>query len=221
LVMANASYYPQYYVQLAVPLSVLCGALLKRQVGASIQSPLARERGSRLPVGMLLGVGVLLLGLLSGAGWRQVTEIRDLLAYSNPTYYNVADYLRRSSAPEAKILAFEPNYAFLASRPLAGAQPDRFLVDSYGEMLYVNLGIEQRSMWSLVPGIIGGKKGALQTTFWGEAAQAQALAAFEQADYVVMDGRARYQLEPRTLAAMQTRSIEVIEVGVATLRRRQ
>ena len=221
LIMANASYYPQYYVQLAMPLSVLCGVLFARHIGAGIWPRLAQERGARWPVGMALVMAVLLLGLFRGQAARQCTGIRDLLAYSNPTYYNVAAYLRRTSAPGVRVLAFEPNYAFLASRPLSGAQPERFLVDSYGEMLYINLGIEQRALWDLLQAMLTEKKDALQPTFWGEAAQKQALSAFEQADYVVVDGRARYQLEPQTLAAMQTRSAEVYEAGVATLRKRQ
>ena len=221
LIMANSSYYPQYYVQWAVPLSLLCGALFDRRAWACIWPRVTQGRDLHWPVGAALGAGVLLFGLLSGEALRQPAGIWDLLAHSDPTYYNVADYLRRNSAPEARVLAFEPNYAFLASRPLAGARPGGFLVDSYGEMLYVNLGIEQRPLLDLMKAMLVGKKDGLQPTFWGRTAQEQTLSAFEQADYVVVDGRARYQLEPQTLAAIQARSADVFAAGVATLRRRQ
>ncbi len=221
LILANSSYYPQYYVQWAVPLSLLCGVLFEHRVGACLWPQMAQWRDSGRRVGAALVAGVLLFGLLSGEALRQCTGIGNLLARSDPTYYNMADYLRRNSAPQARVLSFEPNYAFLASRPLAGTQPGRFLVDSYGEMLYVNLGIGQRSLLDLVRAMLAGKKEGLQPTFWGRLAQEQVLSAFEQADYVIVDGRARYQLEPQTLAVIQARSADVFEAGVATLRRRQ
>jgi hypothetical protein len=143
------------------------------------------------------------------------------LGETSPVYTEVADYLSRNSAAGAKILVFEPNYTFLASRPPAGARPGHFLVDSYGEMLYENLEIPGRSLVALMKGVLAGQESELQSTFWRTPAQEQVLAAFDQAQYVVVDGRARYQLQPQTLAAIQARSTEVFVSGPASLRERR
>jgi len=61
----------------------------------------------------------------------------------------------------------------------------------------------------------------LQPTFWRSPAQEAVLTAFERADYVVIDGRARYQLQPQTLTMIQSRSAEVFAFGVASVRKKE
>jgi len=221
LIMANGSYYPQYYVQLAVPLCVLGGGLLDARLWPGAQQQSGGRSTRWLAVGRAVLLLVLLAGLTSGQLLQQPAQIATLLSQTNSTYVDVADQIRRNSVADAKVLVFEPNYAFLASRPPAGAQVGHFLVDSYGEMLYVNLGIAERPVLELARSVLTAKKGQLQATFWGASAQQQALTAFEQAAFVVVDGRARYQLQPQTLAAIQARSEEVFASGVASLRQRR
>jgi hypothetical protein len=220
LILANSSYYPQYYVQLAVPLCLLAGALFARESDVRLGFLRTADGGVILPVGMLTAAAVLVVGLVSGGLLSQPAGLVEVTQHRDSTYTEVASYIQRNSHPAERVLAFEPNYAFLASRPLSGANSERFLVDSYGEMLYVNMGIQERSLSSLTRAMLGAKKAKLQSTFWQRAAQDQVLAAFRQAEYVVIDGRARYQLEPRTLVTIQEQSSEVLSVGVATLRKR-
>jgi len=220
LILSNRSYYPQYYVQLAVPLCLLAGAMFTRQSAVTLRFLRAADGGLKLPAGVLIVAVVAVASLASGQVLSQPKGVAEVIQHRDSTYADVASYIRRNSLPSARVLAFEPNYAFLASRPLSGTSGNRFLVDSYGEMLYVNMEIEKRSLASLARSVLSAGKRELQPTFWAQAAQDQVLEAFRGAEYVVIDGRARYQLEPHTLAEIQARSSEVFSVGVATLRKR-
>jgi len=216
LILANGSYYPQYYVQLAVPLCILGGSLLNSRV------PVLPPRCQFMrAIGAVVLIVMLWVGLANGQLRRQTDNILGTLTATDSTYTDVANYIRDHSAPDACVLVFEPNYVFLASRAPSGAATGRFLLDSYGEMLYVNLGIAERPWYELLRALVTGKKSSLQSTFWAQPAQEQVLAAFERADYVVIDGRARYQLQPQTLATIQARSSEEFSSGVATLRKRR
>jgi hypothetical protein len=221
LIVFNKSYWPQYYVQLAVALSLLGGGLLDERIWPLWSFRGAAGHTQRLTLGSLTLLAILFIGL---AGWpiaKQWMDTVGTLRETSPVYTEVADYLSRNSAGGAKILVFEPNYTFLASRPPAGARPGHFLVDSYGEMLYENLEIQGRSLVALVKGVLAGQQSDLQSTFWRTPAQEQVLAVFDQAQYVVVDGRARYQLQPQTLAAIQARSTEIFVSGPASLRERR
>jgi len=218
LIVFNSSYWPQYYVQLAVALSLLGGGLLDVRVWPAWSFGGAAGRFRSLTLGRLALLTILLIGLGGGAVVKQCTDTVRMLGETSPAYTEIAEYLTRNSSAGTKVLVFEPNYTFLASRVPAGAQPGRFLIDSYGEMLYVNLGIQGRSLLALAKAVFTNQKGELQRTFWGAQAQEQVLAAFDQAQYVIVDGRARYQLQPQTLAAIQARSTEVFVAGPASLR---
>jgi hypothetical protein len=220
LIMVNGSYWPQYYVQLAVPLSVLGGGLLDARVRSSLL--LGRVKSSRnLVLRSPVLIAILAVGLITGQIGAQYADTMAMIDQVSPVYVQVADYLRRGTSPEDTILVFEPNYTFLSSRPPAGWQPGHFLVDSYGEMLYANLGIGESSLLSLMRDVLSGTRRELQATFWRAPAQEQLLVAFDRAEYVVIDGRARYQLEPRTLGTITMGSAEVFATGPASVRRRR
>ncbi len=214
LIVANSSYYPQYYVQWAVPLCLLGGGLLDCRLW-TIRSD--RKWFRSLTVGRLVLTAAVVLGLLGGQIAGQYKAIEQAIAGVESTYVRVADYIRQHSSADALILAFEPNYTFLSSRAPAGAGPGRFFVDSYGEMLYVNLGIENRSLSDLVKAMLRDKP-QLQPTFWRESGQHDVLSALDRAAYVIIDGRARYQLSPQILATVRERSEEAFSFGVATVR---
>ncbi|MGC8787268.1 MAG: phospholipid carrier-dependent glycosyltransferase, partial [Anaerolineae bacterium] len=216
LIFFTSSYWPQYYVQLAVPLALLAGGLLDIQ---------AWENGVRWRIStpniLRFLAAFLLIGLLSGRIAGQWTNVIRMLDAADSTYLEIARFLSENTESQSVVLAFEPNYTFLASRPLAGAQPGHFLVDSYGEMLYVNLGIREKSLPALLNAVLSGRRERLQEVFWRSPAQQQALAAFERADYVIIDGRARYQLEPQILKTIREQSTELFANSIASLRKKQ
>ena len=221
LIMANGSYWPQYYVQLAVPLSLLGGGLLEARLRFLWPRRGTAGRYGLMTVGVLALVMILGVGGAAGRIAHQLTDTARMLEQVSPVYADVAAYLRQNTDPKDAVLVFEPNYTFLSSRPLAGASPGTWFVDSYGEMLYGNLGIQERPLLALVGDVFAGTEGDLQETFWRAPAQDQVLAAFDRAEYVVVDGRARYQLAPQTLATIKARSTEEWAAGPASVRRRR
>jgi len=223
LIVANRSYFPQYYAQLAVPLSLLAGGLCDARISSILKAILTSERLPRLSgaAGWLPLLTATIIGLSSGALVRQYHDVVCLVAQTDATYVQVADALRQQSSPHAQVLAFEPNYTFLSSRRPAGEQATRFFVDTYGGMLYTNLGIESQPLSQLTRGALDSTRPELQATFWRQPAQHAALASFEQADFVVLDGRARYQLRPQTLLAIQAQSAQLFSFGIAGVRRRE
>lgn len=216
LIVANNSYWSQYYVQLAVPLSLLAGATLAwLQEHRSDKTVL----GAAAYAGPVALVAVLAWGLLGGSITRQWRDTVVMTGDKSPSYIQISEYLRQIPA-DAPVLVFEPNYSFLASRVPAGFRPGHWLIDSYGEMLYWNLDIEARSLGELAGAVLSRQPMGVQEVFWRRLAQERALQAFERAQYVIVDGRARYQLHPDTLSQIEERSERVIERGSATLRRR-
>ncbi|HUT15874.1 MAG TPA: glycosyltransferase family 39 protein [Anaerolineae bacterium] len=221
LITGHWAYWAQYYVQLAVPLSLLGGGLLDARIRPDWRCSRAASSSRRVTLGALALLVMLVAGWATGAIAHQCADMTRMLAQVSPVYTEIAAYLRQNAGPDDPILVFEPNYTFLASRPPAGEEPGRFFVDSYGGMLYTNLGIQERPLLVLVGDMLAGTRGDLQRTFWRAPAQEQVLAAFDRAEYVIVDGRARYQLAPQTLATIKARSTEVWAAGFASVRRRR
>ncbi len=213
LLLVNGSYWSQYYVQLVPPLSLLAGSL--------IGAPEVHPRGSRrwaTALGLVAASLVLGVGLVGGGAIAQTRATLKEIGQKSTAYTEIAEYLAQNTEPDTSILTFEPNYTFLSSRRLVGSAPGRWLVDSYGEMLYLNLGIGNMSVQELTAAVATGKRSSLQETFWRAPAQRQIEMAFERAEYVIVDGRARYQVQPPLLSRLEARSVEVLAAGVASLR---
>jgi 4-amino-4-deoxy-L-arabinose transferase-like glycosyltransferase len=222
LMVTNRSYYAQYYAQLAVPLSILAGGLVDARIAGFSTGRLGGFVPQHLAerAGQLVIVAVLFAGAIGGSLTGQAQGVVRVVTALEATYVRIADEVREHSEPSTRVLAFEPSYTFLASRPPSGARAERFLVDSYGEMLYLNLGVESLSPAQLLHRVLSGSGPELQATFWRRPAQEAVLAAFQRADLVVLDGRARYQLEPQTMSTLQEQSVDLASFGVAAVRRR-
>ncbi len=121
--------------------------------------------------------------------------------------------------PDDQVLAFEPNYTFLGSRQPASTEAGQYLVDSYGGMLYAGMGISDSALAELLIRLLRGKSSAeAQTVFWRQPAQEQIVQASAGCSFLVVDGRARYQVRPQVLTELQEQSQEVFTFGVAAVR---
>jgi len=107
---------------------------------------------------------------------------------------------------------------FLAAHPLAGAHEGNFFVDSYGEMLYQNLGLADKSVLDLVTKRSGQGRVLAADVFHQAPAQEHVLEMFSRAPYVVLDGRALKQLTPETLEYIQAHSQVLKSASGAELR---
>jgi hypothetical protein len=148
----------------------------------------------------------------------QAQGARRLLAFSKPAFGAVMRYLQTAEAPAGAVLATDPLYGMAAGRPLARGAARPYQADSYGGMLYRNLGLAEKSwaeVWRL-----RGRVTSTEAAFAGAPAQEDALAAFAAAEIVVVDSRARRQWTPATLVYIEGLSTAVMTVGDATVRRR-
>lgn len=207
---ASKTFYLYYYAQLAPPLALLAGALLHAAV------PGAGRRWPRATAVRVALVAVIIAGL---ALWRLPVQMQATLrevARTKTAYGELAGVLGSVTPPGAAVLALEPNYAFLASRPLARLPDGDFFVDTHAHMLYINLGIEQDAWPHLLQRLARRETGDEQALLWQQPAQDAVLGA--QAQYWITDRRARYLLAPQTLAALQGRGASMAEAADSELR---
>lgn len=222
LIIASRSYWGTYYPQLAVPLALLAGGTL-----AGVGEVL-REREGRL----LAAVGPLALALFVGWGIFfghfavQLDSTRIWLRFHKPAFAEVARYLAEHAAPADAVLATDPLYGMLASRPLARAGGAPYLADSYGGMLYQNMGLAEmgwediRELRRRLAKDPHGNGDLTTSIFHLPPAQKDVLGAFAEARYVVIDRRAERQWAPATLAYIRAHALPIMTIDDVTLYQR-
>ena len=223
LIVLSRSYWGTYYPQLAAPLALLAGGILVRNDGPATDW---RERALRqgVPIAILLAFSV--WGIGSGHFKVQYGATKVLLSFSKPAFGKIARYLDAHSDPGDMVLATDPLYGMLASRELARGDGRPYMPDSYGGMLYQNLGMADMTwaeMGSLKERIDSDPMDGDQLTtllFHQPPAQTDVLAAFERASYVIIDHRARRQWSPNVVQWIEARARPVLAVDdVALLER--
>jgi hypothetical protein len=198
----SRSFYGHYYIQLAAPLCLLGAgaALLSRLLPHRILWVGQREaKWTRLvPVALLILVA-LPLALVQ---WTRVNS-----RHENRVFEIVARYVTDAVPPGAPVLTTDEQFNFLAARP-----PSRngtgYLVDSYGHMIYLGLGLDTRDLGDLFGAALRGDHGGndAYAVLQRPAAQADFLNRAVQAPLIVIHDKGFPRLTPATLQAIETRS---------------
>lgn len=198
LLLSSRTYWATYFSQLAVPLALLGGSLLNEELDYNKTGFLERLLIDTYRLWPLLQGATLLILLFLGFPQLlcQFRSTKAALEQTKPAYMEIGSYIREYLPARAPILAFETNYTFLSSHPPAGARDGSFFIDSYGEMLYRNLGIPDKSVLELLRMWIHLERVGAQQVFHRQPAQSEVLTVFSHASYVVLDGRALKQLTP-------------------------
>lgn len=139
-VLTSRSFYEHYAAHLTLPLAVFAGAV-----------PAAVGRFWRVGgLGRGLGpaLGGLALAVLIPLGLVTVSD--DLRARPDRLYEIVGRYAGDAVQPEQGVFALDAQIPFRAARRPAREHRDRFVVDSYGMLLYHGLGIEGTPVLELV-----------------------------------------------------------------------
>jgi 4-amino-4-deoxy-L-arabinose transferase-like glycosyltransferase len=222
LLLTSRTYWATYFSQLAVPFAILAGLLLNQELDLRHVSPLGRWSPVLGRYRAALPAAVLIAVLLAGRARLRLQwdSTREALEQTKPTYVTMAEYITQRLPHDAPVLVFEPNYTFLTSHPPAGARDGSFFVDSYGEMLYRALGISDKSVPELVTLWRSQERLGAREVFHRAPAQAEVLAAFARAPFVVLDGRALKQLTPETSAYIRSHSTVLKSAYAADLRER-
>jgi hypothetical protein len=181
--LLSRSYYQHYASQLSPGLALLAGA----QVW-----PSWRGVGWR----RWLGGGLLGLWLLVAAS---LAVERVALPRPDAIFTIVAHYLSDAARPDQAVLPTDAQFAYLASRPLPQTEAG-YLVDSYGQLIFTGLGLEQAE---LVPSLIGLMQAqpavSVHEVMTRPAAQALLRRQMAAAELVVVHAVGRGRLSPETV----------------------
>jgi hypothetical protein len=191
--LLSRSFYPHYASQLMPGLALLGGGLA---AGLTPRSWPARAG--------ILGLGGALLAIA-------VVGLAPVVAPQPDRLYTVVGrYLSDALPPTAPALATDAQFNYLAARPLPSAR-GRFLVDSYGQLIYAGLGLDEGDLATAARA--AGARRAEATVYeimWRPEAQALLRDHMAAAEVVVVHdiGRGRLTEATRAWLAERYRLVE-------------
>lgn len=220
LIVISRSYWGTYYPQLAVPLAILAGGMLASRTGEVADW---RRRA--------LWRGAPILALAAFLAWgigydhlaTQYGSTRVWLNFKKPAFGVVARYLETHSNAGDPVLATDPLYGMLASRQLAHVDHWPYMADSYGSMLYAGLGLAEMSLSEMqdlrqeIETQSAADPDLVTALFHQPDVQADVLASFGMARFVVIDRRALRQWAPATIQYLESHSAPLLTVDDVTL----
>lgn len=149
----SRSFYQHYYIQLAAPLCLMgAGVSLIPQL---VRRVMPASTVSRIQV--LGGVGAALLALvvlpLLGAQWSGIVR-----RTPDRIFELVGKYMNNAVPPGSPVLSTDEQFNFLAARP-PSHNATGYLVDSYGHMISLGLGLNTRDWGDLWSSVLRGEHG--------------------------------------------------------------
>ncbi len=185
------SFYTHYYIQLAAPLCLL----------GSAAALWAQQRSLSLPVffyPLVSAVVALLLAPTLLYQWATTTQ-----PHPNPMFRDVAKYITDAAPPGTNVLTLDDQFNYLAGRPPSYLPTTGYLVDSYGHMIYLGLGIGQRSITDLIGGVLHDpRSNDVYATMWQDAPQADMLQRIAAVPLIVTHDVGEGRLRKDTLAKL-------------------
>jgi Dolichyl-phosphate-mannose-protein mannosyltransferase len=195
---SSRTFYPHYYVQLAVPLSVLAGGLVSRESTKSVlpsDGVIPAGRAYRIVLTAQVLVCAFAILINWGAAQTQLERAQAVASVRSTLTRDISRVLSRRTSLTGSVLNFFPAYALAASRKMVGPADGQFMIDSFGYMQYVSLGMEDD--WSP-----NSSNPNIMDLLHGESAQSKVQEMAARADYILLEQRAGWQLNPETITAM-------------------
>ncbi|HEX8597909.1 MAG TPA: phospholipid carrier-dependent glycosyltransferase [Chloroflexia bacterium] len=210
----SRSFYQHYYIQLAAPLCLLGAAV-------SLLPSLLRRLASRVGTSrvMLLRIAapallaVVLLPLLVVQWTGIVTR------YEERIFEVVGRYVNNAVPPGTPVLATDEQFNLLAARP-PSHNATGYLVDSYGHMISLGIGLNTRDMGDLWSAVLNGRRNELAIpgerpdvygVMYRPAPQADFLDRVSRAPLVVIHATGRNRLTEETQRDIDERKQLVVE----------
>jgi hypothetical protein len=201
----SRSFYGHYYIQLAAPLCLL-GA------GVSLIPGLSRDAVrsasvTRLQIARYAPIALLALVALPlvAVQWTGVTSRREYRIFEI-----VARYVNDAVPPGTSVLSTDEQFNFLAARP-PSRNATGYLVDSYGHMIYLGLGLNMRDWGDLWGDVFGGKRSDdAYAAMQRPAPQADILDRATNVPLIVIHNKGFARITSETLSAIEAQ-VRIVE----------
>ncbi len=207
LLTYSRSFYQHYYIQLAAPLCLLgAGVVLLPALGRKLLpvGGLRRMRAYVVAAGLLLFVALPLIAVQ----WQGIITRRP-----DRMFELVGRYVNDAIPPGAPALSTDEQFNLLAARP-PSRNSTGYLVDSYGHMISLGLGLNTRSWGDLWAAALAGKRvppaqgerSDVYGVMWRDAPQADFLDRAARVPLIVLHSTGFNRLTPATQAAIAAES---------------
>ncbi|MFL5733993.1 MAG: glycosyltransferase family 39 protein [Chloroflexia bacterium] len=206
----SRSFYSHYYIQLAAPLCLMGSgvsflvrlpAWRKQEAGGGQQA--AVGRGSRqwlVPAAGLLLLAVVVVPLMA-VEWNEVNT-----RHEDRIFEIVSRYVSDAVHPGTPVLTTDEQFNFLAARP-PSRNATGYLIDSYGHMIFLGLGLGTRDWGDLIGASLRGEHGNdAYAVMQSPAPQADILDRAFSVPLVVVHQKGLARLTAATVAAIEARS---------------
>lgn len=195
----SRSFYAHYYIQLAAPL-----CLLGAGVTPLFRSPAGARWHGSLPAWLRFAPAVLALVValpLIAQEWVGVTT-----RHEDRLFEIVSRYVNDAVPPGTPVLTTDEQFNFLAARP-PSRNASGYLVDSYGHLIYLGLGLNTRSWGDLINATLRGARGDNVYVVMREpAAQADILDRASRVPLIVIHQEGYARLTQDTVKAIEAES---------------
>jgi hypothetical protein len=201
----SRSFYQHYYIQLAAPLCLLAAGVnllpaLLRQLPGSMRSASRSMVMVMAPVVMLLVVGV----PFAVIQWTGMTT-RACPHCEDHIFEIVGKYVNDAVPPDAPVLSSDEQFNILGARPPSYSPTTGYLIDSYGQMIYLGLNMDTRDWGDLISSSLRGDHGNDPYAVMQSARpQADFLERAANAALIVVHERGVARLSTATTALLET-----------------
>ena len=207
----SRSFYQHYYIQLAAPLCLFAAGVnlippMLKQLPGMMRSAARGVATVAVPVALLLLIGVPFVAIQwTGMTTRACPHCEDHI------FEIVGKYVNDAVPPGAPVLSSDEQFNILAARPPSYSPTTGYLIDSYGQMIYLALNMDTRSWGDLITSSLRGDHGTdPYAVMRSPRPQADFLDRAADAALIVVHERGFARLSDETMAVLNS-TYEVAE----------
>ncbi|MEP6775638.1 MAG: hypothetical protein ABJA50_08585 [Chloroflexota bacterium] len=199
----SRSFYQHYYIQLAAPLCLFAAGVnlvptLLKQLPGMMRSAARGVAAVAVPVTVLLLLGV----PFAVIQWTGMTT-RACPHCEDHIFEIVGKYVNDAVPPGAPVLSSDEQFNILAARPPSHSPTTGYLIDSYGQMIFLALNMDTRDWRDLIASSLRGDHGTDPYAVMRSARpQADFLERAANAALIVVHERGFARLSDQTLAVL-------------------
>ncbi|MBS7634441.1 hypothetical protein KEJ34_02945 [Candidatus Bathyarchaeota archaeon] len=201
--LITKSFYGHYIEQIISPLSLLIG-----KFAAEILSFIRNLEGLLKTFSSLLKIAFCTVAILPVCFQFLTIYSQNIPKWEDTGPRIVAEEIKIITSPSGSILTFEPIYAFMSERQIAG-----LMCDSYGTLLYIGTNLRDENLLPAFLRIFTMKDYDIWPMYH-QKAQDYIRELAEQSDYVIIgDWRSEWQMTQETMDYILRHAVVVKDLG--------